>query len=188
MTKKEPIPTLESSRLILRALTLDDIEDVFAYAKNEQVAQYVFWEPHKTINDTAKFVKETIKCYQIEKKLMWGVELKENNKLIGTCGFMAYYQTTKCLEIGYAFNPRYWNKGYAKETLTTIIDYAFKSLDVIRIQGICVVNNLGSAKTMISCGMEFEGILHDNFIKNDEIQHCNLFAITKRNYLKKAKK
>ncbi|MGL5268803.1 MAG: GNAT family N-acetyltransferase [Spiroplasma sp.] len=188
MINQKIIPTLKSSRLILRALNLNDTEDIFAYAKNKQVAQYVFWDPHQNPNDSAKFIKETIVSYQKEKKLMWGVLLKDINKLIGTCGFMAYYPTTKCLEIGYALNPEYWHKGYIKEALTTIIDYAFKQLDAIRIEGICVIENLASAKTMMSCDMEFEGILHDNFIKNNKIHHCKIFAITKRNYLKKAKK
>lgn len=188
MNKSEIIPTLQSSRLIFRALTLDDAEDIFSYAQNEEVSQYVFWDSHKTIDDSIQFIKETIQEYQKEKKLMWGVVLKNTNKLIGTCGFMSYYKTNKCLEIGYAFNQKYWHKGYAKESLSTIINYAFNHLDAIRIQGICVLENIGSKKTMLSCGMEFEGILQDNFIKNNKIHHCKIFSITKRNYLKKIKK
>lgn len=187
-TNNKTIVTLKSPRLILRALNLNDAEDVFAYAKNKTVSQYVFWDVHQTIKDSINYIKETINSYQKEQKLMWGIQLKDSNKIIGTCGFMAYYPITKCLEIGYALNPKYWNQGYAKEALKTIIDYAFNHLDAIRIEGICVIENLASEKTMLSCNMEFEGILYDNFIKNNEIHNCKIFAITKRNYFKKTKK
>lgn len=188
MTNQKTIPILKSARLILRPLNLDDTKDVFAYAQNAQVAKYVFWKPHKTINDTITFISDLIKAYQVENKLMWGIQLKDEAKIIGTCGFMAYYPVTKCLEIGYALNQEYWNKGYTKEALKLIIDYAFNHLDIIRIEGICVESNFASEKTMLSCDMVFEGILHDNFIKDNEIANCKIFAITKRNYFKNIKK
>lgn len=180
------IPTLTSARLILRALTLDDAQNIFAYASNKEISKYVFWYPHETIDDSVNFLNEIIASYQ-EGKLMWGIQLKDDPKIIGTCGFMAYYPINKCLEIGYALHQDYWKKGYVKEALTTIIDYAFNNLDTIRIEGVCVETNIASEKTMLSCNMAFEGILHDNFIKGDEIQNCKIFAITKRNYLKNLK-
>ncbi|MBE4704342.1 GNAT family N-acetyltransferase [Spiroplasma platyhelix] len=183
MTDKE-IPTLTSSRLILRALTLNDAESIFEYANNEAVAKYVFWEPHQTIEDSINFVSQINKSDE----LMWGIQLKDNPKIIGTCGFITYNSITKCLTIGYALNQNYWTKGYTKEALSMLIDYAFNNLDTIRIEGICVVDNIASEKVMLSCNMEFEGILHDNFIKGTDIHDCKLFAITKRNYLANLKK
>lgn len=181
------IPTIESSRLILRAFTLNDAQDVFNYAKNEEITKYVFWNAHKTINDSINFIKEIINDFQDNKEIMWAIELKEIAKVIGTIGFISHNAITKSLKIGYALNFDYWHKGYIKEALKTIITYAFNNLDVIRIEGVAVEENIGSQKVMLSCDMEFEGIIHDGFIKNNQILNCKLFAITKRNYLKNLK-
>lgn len=175
----QEIPTLTSSRIILRALNLNDAKSIFAYASSKAVAQYLFWDTHKTIDDSINFINEILKT----KELTWGIQLKDNPAIIGTCGFIDYNPITKCLKLGYALNQNYWNQGYTKEALMTIINYAFKNLDVIRIEGICVKENIASEKTMLSCNMIFEGILHDNFIKGNEIHDCKIFAITKRNYL-----
>lgn len=180
----QTIPTLTGTRIILRPLTLNDASDIFAYANNPAVAQYVFWEPHTSIEDTKEFLKTILNS----KELMWGIQLKDEKKIIGTCGFIAWNNITKCLTIGYALQQDYWQKGYTKEALQMIISYGFSTLNAIRIEGICVVGNTGSEKTMLSCGMEFEGILHDNFIKGNKISDTKIFAITKRNYLKNAKK
>lgn len=183
----KPIPTLTSSRLILRGFMLTDAADVFDYAKNEEVAKYVFWHAHKTINDSTNFIKETIQEYQKENKLIWAIQLKDNDKVIGVSGFIFHNLVTKSLKIGYALNPEYWHKGYSKEALQTMIDYAFNNLDIIRIEGVSVDKNTASEKLMLSCDMIFEGILHDGFIKDNEIHDCKLFAITKRNYFKNIK-
>lgn len=183
MINKE-IPNLISSRIILRALKLDDAQNIFEYASTKEVARYVFWEPHKTLADSTNFLNELTNS----KELMWGIQLKDDPKIIGTCGFISENPITKCLTIGYVLNQNYWRNGYTKEALQLIIAYGFNNLDIIRIEGICVVDNLASEKTMLSCNMAFEGTLHDNFIKDNEIYDCKLFAITKRNYLANLKK
>jgi len=48
---------IKTSRLYLRPLTLEDVEDVYAYAKDSEVSKYVTWETHKTQTDTQEFVQ-----------------------------------------------------------------------------------------------------------------------------------
>ena len=43
------LPTLETERLILRRITLDDVDDMFLYGSNEEVSKYVTWNTHKTL-------------------------------------------------------------------------------------------------------------------------------------------
>lgn len=178
------IKTLESDRLILRKITLGDAQELFDYAKNPDITKYVFWDAHKTIKESKEFIQQTLKEYKKYNRLMWAVELKEQKGIIGTCGFMLYYPTSKTLEVGYAFNPKFGHHGYAREALNTIIDYSFTNMDIVRIEGICVVENLASAKVMESCHMQFEGIMHDSFVKHDQPYNCKMFAITKRNWEK----
>ena len=49
---------LESERLLLRPFSIDDIEDVFEYAKDDQVTEFLTWESHNSISETEKIVKE----------------------------------------------------------------------------------------------------------------------------------
>ncbi len=181
---KTKIPQLETTRLILRAIKHKDAKNVFDYAQDKTLSKYVFWQPHQSIRDSKKFIKDTIKQYKQPNKFMWAIELKDQNIMIGTCGIMRYYSENKTIEVGYALNPKFQSKGYMKESLQAIINYIFNNLNIIRIQGICVTENIASEKTMTSCKMIFEGILHDSFIKDNQIYDCKIFAITKRNYLK----
>ena len=51
------LPTLETERLILRKIAIDDAEDLFAYTSDEAVAKYVTWNAHQTIQDTKDFIQ-----------------------------------------------------------------------------------------------------------------------------------
>lgn len=112
---------------------------------------------------------------------MWAVQLKpdKTNTIVGNCGFVRYYGYSKCLEVGYAFNSKVWGNGYAKGALHAVIKYGFEVTDAIIIEGTCVVDNIGSAKTMSSVGMQFEGILRSNFIKDGKVSDCKIFSIVR---------
>ncbi|WP_395473374.1 GNAT family N-acetyltransferase [Spiroplasma endosymbiont of Nomada rufipes] len=181
------IPVLESQRLKLRPITLNDAQALFNYAKNENITKYVPWKAHKSINDSIGFINSLLQEYKQLSSLMWAVQLKddETNTMIGTCGFIRYFTHTKCLEIGYAFNPKEWGKGYAKEALLTAIKYGFENTNSIRIEGSCVKENIASAKTMESVGMKFEGISRSNFIKDGKVSDCKIFSIIRSEYFKK---
>ena len=112
------------------------------------------------------------------------LQVDNTNTIIGTCGFVRYFAHSKCLEVGYAFNRQCWGKGYAKEALAAIIKYGFENTDSIRIEGSCVKENIASAKTMASVGMQFEGIARSNFIKAGKISDCKIFSITRSDYFK----
>lgn len=180
------ISSIETERLILRPITLEDAPALFNYAKNKTMTKFVPWHPHITIDDSIKFIKFLITKYQERSDLMWTVQLKSDktNTIIGTCGFIRYYEHNKCLEVGYAFNPKMWGKGYAKEALFAAIKYGFENTDTIRIEGSCVIANIGSAKTMSSVGMQLEGILRSNFIKDGKVSDCNVFSIIRSEYFK----
>ena len=51
------LPDLETERLLLRRLTLDDADDMFAYASSEDVARYVLWTPHRSRDDSLEFLR-----------------------------------------------------------------------------------------------------------------------------------
>lgn len=184
MNDNEQLPiivAMESKHLILRPITLDDAHGLFNYAKDEIVTKFVPWQPHKTIDDSIKFIQFLRLEYERRSALMWAVQLKSDktNTIIGTCGFIRYYGYSKCLEVGYAFNSKVWGNGYAKEALHAVIKYGFEVTDAIRIEGTCVVDNIASAKTMISVGMQFEGILRSNFIKDGKVSDCKIFSIVR---------
>ena len=75
------LPIIETNRLLLRKLSLDDANDMYEYTSNEIVSRYVNWNPHKSIGDTKSYIHYVLQQYYLKKIAPWGIQFKENNKL-----------------------------------------------------------------------------------------------------------
>ena len=123
---------VETSRLILREWTLDDLDDFYEYASVDGVGQMAGWKPHENKEKSLEILK-----HFIEGKHVFALELKENHKVIGSLGIEKYgsedklteFTNYKGREIGYVLSKAYWNRGLMTEALKGMINYLFNELD-----------------------------------------------------------
>ncbi len=153
------LPTLETDRLLLRKIELEDKEDIYAYTSNEEVSKYVTWDTHKSLADTSGFIEFVLAQYRVKKIAPWGIEYKENGKLIGTIDFVMWQPNYHVAEIGYCLSQDYWGMGIVTEAANEVIKYGFTHMDLVRIQARCMAENIGSARVMEKIGMSFEGVM-----------------------------
>lgn len=121
---------LTSERLILRKWTLDDVEDLYEYAKNELVGPSAGWKAHKDINESLEIIKMFIDSDEV-----YAIELKNEKKVIGSIGIHRRIPDEKLKdlnqrEIGYVLNPAYWGNEYALEASNILIKYGFDTLNL----------------------------------------------------------
>jgi ribosomal-protein-alanine N-acetyltransferase len=176
------IPLLETERLILRKLSMRDVNDVFEYASVPEIAKHVMWQHHRSIADSMHFLRAVILQYQNGMPSPWGIVYKENNKVIGTGGFHVWNAEHRKAEIGYALSPVYWNKGIMTEALKIMIKFGFDSLNLNRIEALCFVQNTTSERVMQKCGMTFEGILRQYTYIKEGFQDLKLYSILKSEF------
>ncbi|MGM7684752.1 GNAT family N-acetyltransferase [Cytobacillus sp. Hm23] len=177
------LPTLETERLILRKITLDDVEHIYSYGSNEEVAKYVTWDAHKSLSDTKAFVDFALCQYENKNVAPWGIEYKEDGKLIGTADFILWQPNHNRAEIGYVLSPAYWGKGIATEAAKEIITFGFNHMDLVRIQARCFIDNIGSERVMQKLGMTFEGIIRKGMLAKDKHRDIKMYSILKEEFL-----
>ncbi|MGQ0549721.1 MAG: GNAT family N-acetyltransferase, partial [Armatimonadota bacterium] len=153
------LPVLQTQRLRLRRLRVDDAGDVFEYASDPEVSRYTTWEAHKTLEDSRAFLISVIEHYNTFQVAPWGMEHKGEGKLVGTCGFVSWNLRHRRAEIAYALARPYWNKGYTTEAVRAVMAFGFGAMRLNRIEARCDIPNIGSARVMEKAGMKFEGIL-----------------------------
>ena len=104
---KEPI--LETERLILRPITLDDAEACFSWNSDERVTKFMSYPTLTDISQTIDWIKSTLVD---EKEWNWAFVLKEENKVIGTGGIGPSDKMNGYWGMGYNLHYDYWHKGY----------------------------------------------------------------------------
>ena len=119
------IPTIETNRMLLRALNIDDVDKLHGIFSNPLAMRYWDTSPHKSLKTTTDALEKLNESYQNEQGISWGIISKETNELIGYFGLHSWNISNDQTKLGYIINPRYWGKGLGNEVLNSIIDYCF---------------------------------------------------------------
>jgi Acetyltransferases, including N-acetylases of ribosomal proteins len=176
------IPILYTKSLILKKMTLKDAEDLFEYASDPEVTKYVTWAPHKSIDDSIDFLKSVLRRYENNEVSEWGIVYKENNKFIGTCGYVLWVPVHSLAEIAFALSREYWGKGLMTEAVKEVIKYGFEKMNLNRIYAKCFVENIGSQKVLEKVGMKFEGILREQMFIKSKFSDMKIYSILSKEY------
>ena len=172
---------IETERLILRKIAKEDASDMYEYSKDPKTSEFLTWSPHESVSYTKKYIRFLLKKYKTGEYFDWAIEEKESGKFIGTCGFPLFDPENSKAEIGYVLNPSFWGRGYATEAVTAIVDYAFSSLKLHRLEARCMKNNSSSENVLKKCAFSLEGVFKDELIIKGEYKTISHFALLNPN-------
>ncbi len=178
------LPQLVTQRLVLRTATLRDANDIYAYSKDEKVAEHVLWYAHKSPGETRQYVKQMIKLYRNGSPASYVIALKSTGRVIGTIGFMNINPEHSSGEVGYSMARDMWGKGIMTEALKAILDFGFRTLRLNRIDAMHDCNNPSSGRVMEKCGMKYEGCLRQKVYNKSKFVDVNLYSILWEDYKK----
>ena len=182
--------TLETERLILRKIKIEDAPVAYKnWCNSDIVDKYVLWTKHSSEETTIEQYEKWIEEYNDEKTFRWIVELKENHDLIGTIDVSKRFIKHGSCEIGYCYSDKYWNNGYATESLKAVMKFLFEECEADIINAEFMNNNPASGKVMEKSGMKFEGTLRSRVIDKNNIRNDLVcYSITKDEYFKSVNK
>jgi RimJ/RimL family protein N-acetyltransferase len=159
-------PIIETERLFLRKLTLDDEAATYEITGDEITMSA--WERAWSHEENLLNLQKQLGFYEQGAFGRFAVVLKDENKLIGICGlqYCAASEDGKTLvpEIGYLFNRTYWHNGYAIEAARAVRDWAFGSQKLGEVFSVIRSTNIPSINVAIRNGMTIRG----RFIKHYE--------------------
>lgn len=178
------LPELQTPRLLLRKVRPEDAADMFEYASDPETTREVTWETHTSIEASKAFIDYTIKKYVNKQVSEWGLVLKENNKFIGTCGFVYWNPAHAKAEIGYALSRKYWGRGLMPEAVAAVMKFGFEKMKLHRLEARCNDTNPGSERVMIKSGMKYEGLLRDSMCEKGSFKNLKMYAILEGEYRK----
>ena len=171
------LPTLETERLILRPLRMQDAQDLYAYASDPAVSRHVLWDTHKSLSESRGFLRSAIRQYRRGLPGSFAIELKASGRMIGTIGFMWVNVDSKSAEVGYSLNREYWNQGIMTEALNAVIAFGFDELHLNRIEAQHETDNPASGQVMLHAGMQYEGTLRQRLMNKGRLVDVKLYSI-----------
>jgi ribosomal-protein-alanine N-acetyltransferase len=159
---------VETERLVLRPLSLDDLDDIARFYADEEVMRYIGGGGGIDRERTRVSLERMIENYEAEGWGQLGVVRKEDGAFMGRCGLLVWDTATwtatqvarskgpVAIEVGYLFGQEYWGEGYATEAAIAVRDWAFANLGLKRLIALIYAENARSAGVARKLGMEPE--------------------------------
>jgi len=178
------LPDIQTERLLLRKVTIDDAPDLLVSTSDPEVARYTTWEPYDSVKQAEDFLRSVISNYERDEPANWGLELRENERFIGMCGFMAdsWDPEHARASLGYAIGREHWGRGLVSEAVRAAIQFGFEKLSLNRIEARCVAENTASERVMQKAGMGYEGTLRDYVFRKGRYWDYRVYSILRREY------
>lgn len=145
---------LETDRLILRHQTLEDAAFILELVNDPSWIRYIGDRGVRTLEDAQGYIQKSIDMYEHLGFGFYLTELKDAGIPLGICGLVKR-DTLEDIDIGFAFLPRYWGKGYAYEAASAVMTYATATLGLSRIVAINTPDNDASAKLLEKLGLTY---------------------------------
>ena len=163
---------LETERLVLRRLTLDDAEFIFRLVNEPAWLRYIGDKHVRNLDDARNYLRAgPLDMYERFGFGMFLCELKSTGEAVGSCGLLKR-DTLPDPDIGYAFLPEHRGKGYALEAASAVLNYGHREHRLPRILAITSPDNERSIRILQHCGMHFQ-----RFIEMAEHDEVKLFAL-----------
>lgn len=151
--------SLETERLHLRPLAIEDAPDMFAYTSIPESFQFLRRSFHTSVDEDLAFIQNVQEGYRLHCEFVWGVCFREERRLIGTCRLFDLRPDEGLCEVSYLIHPAFQKRGIASEAIRRVIRYSFEELGLERVYARCAAANKASERVMQNCGMRLEAIL-----------------------------
>jgi ribosomal-protein-alanine N-acetyltransferase len=177
----EAFPRLETKRLALRAMQPSDAEALFRILSDEEVMRY-YDRPALIHLDEAQHIIATHReRFEHGEAMRWGISIKENDTLIGNCGFF-WQPRHQFAEIGYVLARAYWRQGIMTEALQALLHFGFNVKNLHRIEAEVILGNYASIQILRKLGFQEEGVLRERLFVHDRFHDVKLFSLLKHEY------
>jgi RimJ/RimL family protein N-acetyltransferase len=139
---------------LLRTFTIDDAQLIYDLNNDGNVTRFTY-DPINDL-DQAKEILERIILpqYALYNHGRWAVHSKTDLEFIGWCGLKYRFERNE-VDLGYRFKQSAWGKGYATEAAFACLKYGFENLNIQKVTGRAVPENIGSWRVLEKIGMQF---------------------------------
>ena len=172
-----PFPTIRTSRLTLREMTLDDAGAFFRERADPEVMKYVGADRDTSIEDALARIAVVREGVRAGTSIRWTIADPESGAFMGSGGFWRWDKRHFRAEIGYDLLPEHWGKGLMTEALGAIIQFGFEVMNLHSIEANIDPRNKASRGVLERLGFQQEGFFRESFYYAGQFFDTAVFAL-----------
>ncbi|MDN3905947.1 GNAT family N-acetyltransferase [Arthrobacter sp. YD2] len=162
-------------RVTLRDLMPTDFDAVHSFASDPAVVQWSTWGPN-TPEETRSFLDGAVAEAAAPERPGFTLAVTVNCEVVGTAAVWTTSPADRNGELGYTLAKDAWGQGIGTETAGLLLDHAFDTVGLERVEATCHPDNTGSVRVLEKNGFRFEGRLRGHKSVNGQRRDSLLFA------------
>ena len=175
-----PIPT---ERLTVRQLASADLPALLEVNGDNAVTRFLPYATWQSLTDADAWFARMEAMQATGTGIQFVVVEKSTQKSVGTCLLFRYDEGSSRAEIGYVLGRAYWGSGYMEEALRGLIQYAFSTIGLRRLEAEVNPENVASTGLLQRVGFQKEGLLRQRWVGKGEPYDVAVFGLLKDEYL-----
>lgn len=177
----EPV-TLITARLRVRPLEPSDARAFFAIWSDAEAMRYFSFAPMQHAHEAETRIEKKLQAIAKGEVFLSAIETLDSGEVVGSCDL--FHLNTQCrrAEIGFSLQRQHWGKGYMSEAAAAVVEYAFDTAQLIRLEADIDPRNLASARVLERLNFVREGLLRERWIVGDDISDSALYGLLQRDW------
>lgn len=174
------MPALQTDRLRLRPFGDADAGALLALHSDEQVLRYWDSPPWSDPGRARRFID---RCQQMADEgvgVRLAVDRRDDGAFLGWCSVTRWNPDYRSAALGYCFTAASWGHGYATEAAGVLVDWAFDTLALNRVQAETDTRNAASARVLEKLGFQREGTLREDCVVNGDVSDSWVYGLLRR--------
>lgn len=170
---------IQTDRLVLRQITIDDAQDLQTILSNEQVQEYLSGIPaNYTLEMAIDYIQNKLsRKYQNPEYYDWGIADRETNRLLGRITVYRQDNYRRMADLIWYIHPDGRGRGLMTEAGRAVIAH-LQSLGFVRIEAYARQDNAASINVMRKLGMQYEGTLRRyDYNRDDTLYDADMYSI-----------
>ena len=175
-----------SSSIYFTPIRMDSLEEMHSYSVKEQFYEYFEFAHFQDIKETESYIEKLLERMTGDEDsrvtTYWFVRRKSDDMLIGSAGLIDLNFGRQSIEWGYGIDPDLWGQGYILQIQEALKEYVFNILELNRIHGVTMSNNLRTIESITAAGMTHEGIAKEHYCKEGKFIDGWRYGMTRSMY------
>lgn len=173
---------LSTKDLQLRPSNTTDAEGMFAMLSDPESMKYWSDPPISDLDTAVEVLNKDLESDAQGNSMCWAITLRGQDHMIGKCILFQFSRDNHRAEIGYILNREYWRRGLTHQALQAVIEFAFNTLKLHRIEADVDVENTASLGLLEKLGFEREGLFRERWRVYGEWQDSVMLGLLKQDW------
>jgi [ribosomal protein S5]-alanine N-acetyltransferase len=184
MLKTEIRMTLSNNYICLKKLTLRHKDSFFATFDNSEISRFSMIPYPLRLSWVKNYIRKSMEKFELNEKYSWAIFQKHQDQFVGVAVLKNINHENKSAQIGYSIGQNFWNKGYTKMAVKLVLNYAFKDINLNRVEIRIDCNDEKSIKLLDDLNCICEGRLRSSIYRKGEFHDLLLYSILRNEFIK----